>query len=184
MEENIKSCIINQTKETVKDYVIRVEKELYNGCQQYEESELYKEIIIYDCKCALKEIKDNGENIKEAKPKNQIEKYTNELKDLLTKFVCKEDEQLIDKIQNNNKELNELYRSLLKKCKKEQVNKIKEKIHSVSNNNNQDNRKRKSVKDCEAEINTYYEELLKSFPCDEKTKASQSENPSSTPAES
>lgn len=82
LEENIKSCIINQTKETVKDYVIRVEKELYNGCQQYEESELYKEIIIYDCKCALKEIKDNGENIKEAKPKNQIEKYTNELKDL------------------------------------------------------------------------------------------------------
>lgn len=157
LEENIKSCIINQTKETVKDYVIRVEKELYNGCQQYEESELYKEIIIYDCKCALK--------------------------DLLMEFVCKEDEQkakqLIDTIQNNNKNLNELYRSLLEKCKNEQVNKINKKIHSVSNNDN-----RKSVKECEAEINMYYEELLNSFPCDEKTKVSQSENPSSTPTES
>lgn len=190
-EKNFDKIFTSDEKETVEDYVIRVEEELHTRCQQYEKSELYKEIIIYDCKCALKEIQDNGENVhktldKLKKSKNIRTKYThtNELKDLLTKFVCKEDEQLIDKIQNNNKELNELYRSLLKKCKKEQVNKIKEKIHSVSNNNNQDNRKRKSVKDCEAEINTYYEELLKSFPCDEKTKASQSENPSSTPAES
>ena len=49
LEENIKSCIINQTKETVEEYIDRVEGELekkYNG--KYEHSAVYKEKKIHD----------------------------------------------------------------------------------------------------------------------------------------